>query len=274
MNAATNDDIALARFRAQCGVEDRRQQRRKVWIVLSQVAVAALGIGCWQMAVTLGWANAVYVGSPALIGTELWTNVRSGFFFAEAVPTLSAIVVSFLLASSIGITIGVVLHEVPFLDKVAGPFVAAINSVPRIALAPVTIVWFGLGMASKVALSFSLVVFIVLVTTEAALRNVDSDLVRLCRSLGASRLKALFAVKLPWALPGIFAGLRLGLLYAIVSVIVNEMIAAPDGLGQLIALYSNTFQISKMFAVLVFASIATILADAGLQRIERRLRVW
>ena len=252
----------------------RRVRRRAVLVRLCQLATAVILIGAWQAAVALGWANPVYVGSPELIAVELWNNTRNGFFFVQAVPTLVAIVVSFALAGSVGILTGVLVHEVPFLDKVFAPFIAAINGVPRIALAPVTIVWFGLGMGSKVALAFSLVVFIVLVTTEASLRNVDPDLVRLCRSLGASRVRTLVAVKLPWALPGIFAGLRLGLLYAIVSVIVNEMIASPDGLGQLIALYSNTFEISRMFAVLVFTSIATILADAALQRIERRLKVW
>jgi NitT/TauT family transport system permease protein len=270
----TSADPAYGIFDRQVAAEERRVRGRTVLVLACQIATAVVLVGVWQLAASLGWANPVYVGSPALIATELWDNTRNGLFFREALPTLSAIVVSFLFAASAGIAAGVLLHEVDFLDKVLAPFIAAINGVPRIALAPVTIVWFGLGMASKVALAFSLVVFIVLVTTEAALRNVDSDLVRLCRSLGASKLKTLTSVKLPWALPGIFAGLRLGLLYAIVSVIVNEMIASPDGLGQLIALYSNTFQISRMFAVLVFTSIATILADAGLQRIERRLRIW
>lgn len=267
-------DPALAVFERQTALEDRRLRRQSTLVLLCQLATGGVLVGVWQLAASMGWANPVYVGSPILIGEELWQNMRNGFFFAQSVPTLAAILTSFALASVSGAAAGVVLHEVGFLNRVLGPFVAAINGVPRIALAPVTIVWFGLGMASKVAIAFSLVVFIVLVTTEAALRNVDPDLVRVCRALGATTLKTLFAVKLPWALPGIFAGLRLGLLYAIVSVIVNEMIASPDGLGQLIALYSNTFQISKMFAVLVFTSIATILADAGLQRIERRLRVW
>ena len=243
-------------------------------VFASQLATAALLVGVWQLAASMGWANPVYVGSPVEIATELWENVRNGFFFVQAVPTFLAIVVAFGLSSIVGIAVGMVLHEIPFVDRVLAPFVAAFNGVPRIALAPVTIVWFGLGMASKVALAFSLVVFIVLVTTEAALRNVDPDLVRLCRTLGASKSKTLTAVKLPWALPGIFAGLRLGLLYAIVSVVVNEMIASPDGLGQLIAVYSNTFQISRMFAVLVFASIVTIVADLVLQKVERRLRIW
>lgn len=267
-------DHARRLFEAQVAGDLLAQRRRKWLVLVSQLGTASVLVGVWQLAASRGWANPVYVGSPLQIAAALWDNVRNGFLFTQAIPTFLAIGVSFLLASSVGVAAGVVLHETPFLDRVFAPFIAAINGVPRIALAPVTIVWFGLGLESKVALAFSLVVFIVLVTTEAALRNVDSDLVRLCRTLGASKLKTLTAVKLPWALPGIFAGLRLGLLYAIVSVIVNEMIASPDGLGQLIALYSNTFQISKMFAVLVFASILTIVADLALQRIERWLRIW
>ena len=270
----TVTDEARAHFDAQVARDDRALRTRSVLVVVCQVVVAAALLGAWQLAATSGWANPVYIGSPSLIASEFWSNTSNGFFFVQSVPTLTAIGLSFLLASACGIAGGVLLHEVTFLARVFGPFIAAVNGVPRIALAPVTIVWFGLGLASKVALAFSLVVFIVLLTTEAALRNVDSDLVRLCKALGASRIKTLLSVKLPWALPGIFAGLRLGLLYAIVSVIVNEMIASPDGLGQLLALYSNTFQISKMFAVLAFTSIATILADACLQRVERRLQVW
>jgi len=273
MNTAVTD-ATLTAFEDKTALDERRARTRSALVLVCQVATATVLVGVWQLAASLGFANPVYVGSPVLIAEELWRNTINGFFFVQSVPTLTAIAISFALASVAGIAVGVLLHEVAFLSRVLAPFIAAINGVPRIALAPVTIVWFGLGLASKVALAFSLVVFIVLVTTEAALRNVDADLVRLCRALGASRLKTLFAVKLPWALPGIFAGLRLGLLYAIVSVIVNEMIASPDGLGQLISLYSNTFQISRMFAVLVFTSIATILADTALQRVERRLRVW
>lgn len=268
------NDPALPIFEARQQRQAQRQRSRRILVAVGQVGLLVLLLGTWQGLVWSGRANPVFVGSPVGIIAALVQNIASGFFFVQALPTLTAVIVAFVLSSVIGVGIGVLLHEVPFLNAVFSPFVAAFNGVPRIALAPITIVWFGLGISSKVALAVSLVVFIELITTEAALRNVDQDLTTLCRSLGASKLKTLFSVKLPWALPSIFAGLRLGLLYTILSVIVNEMLASPDGLGALISYYSNTFDISKMFAVLVFLSIFTILADASLRRIERSLKVW
>lgn len=261
-------------FEAHVASEARRQKSLRVAAYFVQFAVLIVIFGGWQLAVASGLVKPVFFGAPVEILKELWANTANGLFFKESVPTLAAVIVAFVLAAIVGIAAGILLHEVPFLHAVFSPFIAAFNGMPRIALAPITIVWFGLGMASKVALAFSLVVFIELITTEAALRNVDPDLLRLCRSLGASKMRTLVSVQLPWAMPNIFAGLRLGFLYAVLSVIVTEMISAPDGLGQLISLYSNTFQISKMFAALVFLSTFTILADAALQKIEKRLKVW
>lgn len=267
-------DAALPEFEARRKRLVSKMQARRVWVAVGQIATIALFFGTWQGLVWTGAANPVFVGSPLNIIHELYSNVVSGNFFIQGLPTLEAVVAAFSLSAVVGIWLGVILHEVPFLSSVFSPFVAALNGVPRIALAPITIVWFGLGLGSKVALAFGLVVFLELITTEAALRNVDQDLTTLCRSLGASKMKTLFSVKLPWAMPSIFAGLRLGLIYTILSVIVNEMISSPDGLGALISLYSNTFQISRMFAILAFLSLFTILADAGLRRIERALKVW
>ena len=275
MNAMSQiTDPELESFKKRLSHDEAMRVRRKRLVRIAQVILLVALLGLWQGVVSLGLANAIFVGSPLGILTELAVNVANGNFFVQALPTLVAVVVAFVLSAVVGIALGILLHEIPFLDAVLSPFVAALNGVPRIALAPVTIVWFGLGFGSKVALAFSLVVFILLITTEAALKNVDSDLTTLCRSLGASRLKTLLSVKLPWSLPSLFAGLRLGLLYTILSVIVNEMISSPDGLGALISYYSNTFAISDMFAVLVFLSFFTIIFDVGLRYLERRMKVW
>ena len=268
------DDPAVTRFRAERQRQLVRGRVRRGLVIACQLAIIGAFIGVWQFAITTGLANPTFVGTPSEMFSELWLKTVDGTFIRDAVPTFSAVVVAFVLASVVGTLVGVVMNEFPFVDRVLQPLVSLVNSVPRIALAPMLIVWFGLGMSSKVVLAFSLVVFIQLVATESALKNVDEYLLLLSRSLGCSRWQTFASVKIPWALPGIFGGFRLGMVYSVLSVVVSEMIASPDGLGQKIAYYSNTFAISTALATLLFLSIVTLVLVQIINVVESKLGTW
>lgn len=269
-----SSDPIIAKFRAATQRENKRKTRRRAAVFVTQLLIVAGFVAAWQLAITIGIANPIFVGTPLGVLTELWAKTIDGTFLSAAVPTFTAVVIAFVIASAVGIALGVLMDEFDFLDRVLQPLVALMNAVPRIALAPMLVVWFGLGTTSKVVLAFSLVVFIQLVATSSSLKNVDEYLILLSRSLGCSRWQTFVSVKIPWAVPGIFGGFRLGIVYSVLSVVVSEMIASPNGLGQLIAYYSNTFAISSALATLLFLSIITLFIVQIINLVESRLGTW
>lgn len=148
------------------------------------------------------------------------------------------------------------------------------NALPRVALAPMFVLWFGIGMTSKVLLAFSLVFFIVVINTEAGVRSVDSDLSMMARVMGASERQRFMKVLMPGSIPSIFAGLRIGAIYSLLGVVVGEMIASKQGLGQQIMEYSYAFQPAGVFGVLFYLALIALSLNGLMSVIERRLMRW
>lgn len=267
-------DPSVEHFRELTLAKAKKARWSILTVTASQVLIVAGFLGLWQLVLELGIANPLFVGTPADVLTSFWQNTMNGKFVEAAGPTFLAVAIAFATASLVGILLGVIMDESAYLDRVLQPLIALMNSVPRIALAPMMIVWFGLGTTSKAVLAFSLVVFIQFVATSSALKNVDEYLLMLSKSLGCSRWQTFLNIKLPWAMPGIFGGFRLGIVYAVLSVVVSEMIASPNGLGQLIAFYSNTFAISDALAALLFLSVVTLVLVQVINAVEKRIGTW
>lgn len=264
-----DDDSVLRSFARRYDAQLARRRHLLIAAALTSAAIVVLLMGIWQTIVALKIANPVFVGSPSEVISAFWNFLTSGDLVKAGVPTVEAICIAFVLSASAGTVIGLILSESAFLRRVFMPLFVAANSVPRIALAPITIVWFGIGATSKVVLAVSLVVLIQINSTVGALQNVDPDLTLLCKTLGANRLKTLWRVKVPWALGGIFAGMRLCIVYSVLSVVAVEMIASSNGLGQRIAFYSNTFAISEALAMLLSLSIVSVVLTFLVGTLER-----
>jgi len=146
--------------------------------------------------------------------------------------------------------------------------------VPRVALVPLFIVWFGLGTLSKIVSGVSLMYFILLYNTLAGAQSVEPDHIQLARSLGLSKRRIFTSIVVPTAVPSIFAGLRLGLIYTLLGVVTAELIAGGKGLGSLISYYSNTFDANGVFAVLLVLVFLSYVLAAIMTRIERHLTRW
>jgi NitT/TauT family transport system permease protein len=255
-------------------LRQRRSGRRFV-ILAYQIVVAIVALAIWQACATWKLLDPTVISSPgavfgylfgdAIRGKELWTN---------AYYTMVATIISFGIGSLAGIIVGLICVQFPILEEVFDPFVTLMNSFPRIALAPLFVVWFGIGLLSKVVLAVSVIFFILVLTTIAGGRSVDRNLIGLCRSLGAGPWKVFRSITLPTAAPSIFAGLKLGLIYAFLGVIVGEMIASEHGLGQEAMKYSNLFQMDRVLAVLFFLAITTTLLATIMTWIERRVLRW
>ena len=214
------------------------------------------------------------MSTPIDVAQSLWSLLRSGELAPHLGTTLSEMVIAFGLSVVFGVTTAIVLDRNDWLNRVISPFLTALNSMPRIALGPLFILWFGIGIASKVMLAFSLGYFIMLLGTLGGLKNVDRDLLLMSRLFGASELRLFRHVRLPWALPSIFSGLRLTLIYCSAGAIIGEMIAAKSGLGLLVQTFSGRFDVSGVMALILIVALTVMSLTALMDLVERRLLEW
>jgi NitT/TauT family transport system permease protein len=243
-------------------------------VILARIAVILAIIGIWQLVVTIGWVDAFWISTPVLIAQELWLLIANGALVNDIAITIYEALVAFVISSALGIICGLLLARSPFWDEVLAPLVLALNSLPRVALAPLIILWFGIGVIAKVVTAFTLVFFILLVNTLGGAKNVDNDILTIARLMGASERDILWKVTFPSALPWIFTGLNLGLTYSLLGVIVAEILASNHGLGYLIASSAASFNTAGVFAGLITLSVVAWLFSVIMRRIEARLLRW
>jgi NitT/TauT family transport system permease protein len=224
----------------------------------------------WSASVHLGLLSRTFVSTPEDVGQFLVDNF-SHEILVNTAATLGATLIAFVLSGAAGVLAGLLLVELPYLKRVCDPYLTAFNSMPRIALGPIFILWFGIGVTSKVALAFSLGFFIVLTSTFAGIRNIDPTLLRLSRSLGCSGWQQFTKITLPWAIPGVFAGLKLALIYSFLGVVTSEMLASKVGLGQLIMYYSGILRMDAVFGILLIMAVCAVILTLIADRIEAAL---
>jgi NitT/TauT family transport system permease protein len=243
-------------------------------VLLARIAVIGTFLAVWQGAVSLGVIDPFWVSSPVLVAQELWQEIVSGDLVRNVGITVFEALIAFVVSSALGIGAGLLLARSPFWDEVLAPLVLALNSLPRVALAPLIILWFGIGIVAKVVTAFTLVFFILLVNTLGGAKNVDTDILTIARLMGASRHDILWKVTLPSALPWIFAGLNIGLTYALLGVIVAEILASNQGIGYVISSGAANFNTAAVFAGLVTLAIVAWLFSAIMRKVEARLLRW
>jgi NitT/TauT family transport system permease protein len=243
-------------------------------IVLGRLVLLAAVIALWEALARNNVLPAAFIGQPSVFLPFLVTKTLDGSFLLGIRETLSATLAAFVIGGVAAILTALVLTASPTTKALVDPFIDAMNALPRVALVPLFIVWFGLGMLSKIVSGISLMYFILLYNTLAGAQSVDPDHVQLARSLGLSRRRIFASIVVPTALPSIFAGLRLGLIYTLLGVVTAELIAGGKGLGSLISYYSNTFDANGVFAVLLVLVFLSYVLAGVMTHIERRLTRW
>lgn len=241
--------------------------------ILVQVALVIAAVGAWEIAARAKLYDTFFFSSPSLIFAKLGEWVASGSLFTNTYATLSEAFIGFVVAALIGIPVGTVLGRSRFWGNVAQPFIDMGNSTPRFALAPLFILWLGLGFLSKVAVVVSIVFFIMVINTMAGVRSVSPDHIRMLQLMGASRRQVFWMVLVPAVREWILAAVRLSTPYALAGAVIGEMIAATQGLGFLIvqrAGYLDTAGV--MAAILVLALLGwglNVLVDFSVRRLSR-----
>ena len=245
--------------------------KARLEVLAWQVAVLAVVLGAWEVSVALGALNPFWAASPSRIAAALGEIVREPLFGRHVATTLIELVAGFTIGGVLGIAIGFVLAEWPKAERVLSPFLAALNSLPRVALAPLFILWLGIGLWSKIVMAATLVVFIVIGNTLAAARSVDADIITVARLLGARRGQRFLKVVLPGSAAVVFAGLRLGVVYAMLGAVVGEMISASTGLGYMLSFFAGSLQVSHLMATLVILMVLSAALSGATSWIERFL---
>ena len=243
-------------------------------VLLMQCGVLLAALALWQLAASMGWGVKVVVQSPESVAKALVTLATGDDLWPNYWATLKATLVGLFIAVVIGTPIGLTLGLMPTAQRVVAPFLSALNAMPRIALAPVFIVVFGITMAAKVALAVSLVMFIMILNAIAGVAAADPEAVRMMTAMGASRAQTLRMVVLPAAMPSILTGVRLGLIYSLLGVIASELIASADGLGQMIARSAGVFDLATVYAALLLLMVTAAVFNTASEIIERWLLRW
>jgi NitT/TauT family transport system permease protein len=248
----------------------RDAQRSFAARLFGLVLLAAL-LGAWEWASRSAGLSALVLPAPSAVARSLWSGLASGYLWPHIRTTTVELMLGLGLGCVIGFVAGLLLAESPWLDRVLKPYVVVSQVVPKLALAPLFIVWFGFGMTSTVVITALICFFPLMENTLTAVRQVDPQRLELFRMLGATRLQTLLRLKLPAGLPGILAGLRVAVVLALVGAVVGEFIGGSQGLGALIIASQGMMDTALMFAVLaVIAALGLALYQLTLM-LERRL---
>lgn len=222
-------------------------------------------LGAWEWVARHSGLSALVLPAPSAIAASLWQGLRTGYFLPHVRATLSALLLGLAGGGLAGLAIGIALAESPLLERVLRPYVVVSQVVPKLALAPLFVLWFGFGIPSTALITGLICCFPLMENTFTGLQQADAQRLQLFRMLGATRWQTLVRLKLPQALPAILAGLRMAVVLALVGAVVGEFIGASQGLGAVVIAAQGMMDTSLMFAALVLiAAIGLLLYQATL----------
>jgi NitT/TauT family transport system permease protein len=236
----------------------------------------AFGLGvllAWEVAAGR-WIDPFWFSSPLRIATHLVEWTREGSLFGHLIVTLRETFLGYVLGSVAGILAGVVLSRLEFVAKVLDPFIVAANGIPRVALAPLFIIWFGIGELSKIVLASTLTFFITFYATFSGLRAVEPAYREIARVMGASERQIFLKVNLPAASPWIVSALKVGVPFSLIGAIIGEFMAASRGLGYMIQLNTNQFDTTGAVSGILVLMVCVMLFNGVLNRLERYVLRW
>jgi len=257
-------------------VQSRRNVRAQhnLRIMVARIILFVVVVGLWQLGSNRGLIDPTAVPSPWAIGLSLLKITLNGQLAFHAWITIQETLAGFLIGSILGIVFGFAIGRYPVLSEILDPFIIAIYSVPKVALAPLFIVWFGIGIFMKIVLAAVTVLFIVFFNTLAGVRNVDRDLVDAVWLMGAKPRDVLFKVLVPSAMSWALTGVRIAIPYALIGAIIGELIASNRGIGYLISSAASAYDTAGVFAALIVLTVLAMLLNAVVDEIDRRLSKW
>ena len=259
--------------------EVRKSRRRLVFdTVIGRAALQALAVtlffAAWEFGVRMGWISNFLVGSPSGIFALATKMIMSGELLSDTWYTLFEAILGFVIGTILGSVIGLALWYSTFVAKLVEPFIIAINSVPKIAFAPIIILWFGTGLFSKVALAVSLTAIVALIAAYQAAKDADTDLQSLMVSMGATKHQIFYKAVVPSTLPSIIATFRINIGFGLVGAVVGEFISSQRGLGHMIYSASALYDLNSVWVGLFTLMIMGFILYYVIDIIERAMLPW
>lgn len=234
----------------------------------------ALVLSAWEAACELGWVSSVLLAGPSTIiarGTESLVDGRWNDDFAT---TLLAFGLAFVVATVLGTALGIVTGASRAMFHLVNPYVVALNALPKIILCPLVMIWFGTGLGSRVFMGALMAAFPILTSTVTGVQSIDRQFIMLARVYRASRWKILTDVLLPSVLPYSLSGMRVGVNYAMVGVLIVELFSSSQGIGFLLNAYSQNFQIDLFLVLIVIVALFVLVLSGMIRRAETYLGGW
>jgi len=240
--------------------------------LLSSITVLLVTVILWEVACRVLEVRQFILPAPSAILAEL---VESPAFFAKhAGYTLVTTLTGFFLAVLLGVLMAVgIVHSV-FLDRTLYTLLVALNAVPKVALAPLFVIWMGTGSEPKIAIALMIAIFSIVIDSVLGLRSVDKEMIDMARSARATTLQVLIKIRFPCALASMFAGMKVGISFALIGAIVGEFVAGETGLGHVILLSQGMFDTTRAFAAIVILGIMGTILFYLVETAERMLLPW
>jgi NitT/TauT family transport system permease protein len=237
-------------------------------------AAVAVFVTIWQLVAFRRVVPELFLPGPIDIAGAFASYIAKGSIWPDMWISGQELLLGFALSIVVGLPLGILMGWYRHLNQALDPFVTFFYSIPRVALTPLLIIWFGIGLNSKIAVVFLGAIFAILINTAAGVKSIDPALIKAARSFGASDAQLFRTVVVPGSVPFILTGVRLGLGHALTGVVVGELIAAQAGVGRMIAIAGATFQTSQVFVGLVIVATTGVLLTFVISRIEQRFQSW
>jgi NitT/TauT family transport system permease protein len=228
----------------------------------------------WEVAVRVLEIPAFLLPAPSSVAMALYRGTASGLYEEHIGVTLTETALGFIVGSLGGLLLGTCVALSRRFDYFISPIIVMFQAMPKVALAPLIIVWFGLGITSKVVNSGLVCFFPLMINTIVGLRSADEDRVSLMRSLAASPMQIFTMLRVPNAMPYIFAGLEIAMIFALIGAIVGEFVGATAGLGMLIQSMNFTMDVAGQFSVLLILSVVGLILNTAISLIRKRVLFW
>ncbi len=253
-------------------------RRRRTLVNALRALLLVVILGGWELGARVGFIDPFFWGQPSKIWGQIVTwatkGTAQGPLWVQIAVTMEETVLGFLIGVVLGIIFGIALGRVRLLADVLGPYIKAVNSIPRVVLGPIFVIAFGLGVQSKVALAVVLVFFVVFFNAFQGVREADRNLIANARILGASPRQVSIQIILPSALTWIIASLHTAFGFALVGAVVGEFLGAYQGLGTMVQTAQGTFNTEGVFAAMFILAAVALIAEALVTALEKRLISW
>jgi NitT/TauT family transport system permease protein len=267
-------DKAAAKSKAAAPARKRRSFDTTTGRGLLQLVAVIVFFAAWELGVRAGWISDFLVGAPSGIAKITYQMLMSGQLLTDTWYTLMEAALGFVIGTVVGSIAGLALWYSVFVARLVEPFIVAINSVPKIAFAPIVILWFGTGLISKVALAVSLTAIVALIAAYQAAKDADPDLQSLLFSMGANKHQIFYRAVVPSTIPAMIATFRINIGFGLVGAVVGEFISSQQGLGHLIYNASSLYDLNTVWAGLFVLMLMGFVLYHVIDVIERVALPW